>query len=120
MVGKRQKRQETRHNSYRYPNSCCKAGWIKDVTFGNRVLDGNTNSLVKIFNFVICHHFLEQSDVLLLNLMLTDMSEGGILRERKGGTWAEVVSWEREKVGHVSLGEPGSRIRSDLGIRYLV
>jgi len=48
------------------------------------------------------------------------MSEGGILRERKGGTWAEVVSWEREKVGHVSLGEPGSRIRSDLGIRYLV
>lgn len=86
MVGKRQRSQETCQDSYRYPNSCCKAWWIREVTFGNRVLDGNTNSLVKIFNFVLCHHLLEQSDVLLLNLMLTDMSEG--------------VSCEREKVGH--------------------
>ena len=117
MVGKRQRSQETCQDSYGYPNSCRKAWCIREVTFGNRVLDGNTNSLVKIFNFVICHHLLEQSDVLLLNLMLTDMSEGGILRERKGGTWAKVASWEREKVGHVALGERRSRFRGDLGIR---
>ena len=112
MVGKRQRSQQTCQDSYGYPNSCRKAWWIREVTFGNRVLDGNTNSLVEIFNFVLCHHLLEQSDVLLLNLMLTDMSEGG--------TWAKVVSWEREKVGHVALGEPVPRFRGDWGIRYLV
>ena len=102
------------------PLHVSRQGGSGGVTFGNRVLDGNTNSLVKIFNFVICHHLLEKSDVLLLNLMLTDMSEGGILQYRKGGTWAKVVSWEREKVGHAALGERGSRFRGDLGIRYLV
>ena len=93
--------------AYRYPNSCCQAGWIREVTFGNRVLDGNTNSLVKIFNFVICHHLLEQSDVLLLNLKLTDMSKGGILRRErwdmgKGSIWGE------RKVG--ARGPRGARV----------
>ena len=104
MVGKRQKRQETRHNSYRHPNSCCKAGWIKDVTFGNRVLDGNTNSLVKIFNFVIYHHLLEQSDVLLLNLMLTDMSEGGTLREKRWDMGRGSILGERKGGARVPRG----------------